>query len=105
MVPLPPTIETLTVPHTRPYFLWWTKVTVGELRELLRSSDLDERAYWMGAMLREANTRDVWFFVTPSEVRAMWPRLLRYLGRARERWAFLLGLPPPRWPPPEARCA
>jgi hypothetical protein len=105
MVPLPPTSTTLTLPQTRPYFLWWTRATVEDLRRFLRSPDLDERAYWMGALLREANTRDVWLFVTPAEVRALWPRLVRYLGRARERWAFLLELPPPCWPPPEARGA
>jgi hypothetical protein len=58
----------------------------------------------MGAILREANTRDVWVFVRPDEIRALWPRLLRHLGRARERWAWLLGLDP-TWPPPEARLA
>ena len=56
----------------------------------------------MGALLREANTRDVWLFVTPGAIRALWPRLVRYLGRTREQWAWLLGLPTPAWPPPEA---
>jgi hypothetical protein len=105
MLLLPATSDELTLPHTRPYFLWWTAATVADLRRSLESEDLDERAYWMGALLREANTRDVWLFVKPAEVRALWPRLLRHLGRARERWAFLLGLPPPAWPPPESRRA
>jgi hypothetical protein len=49
----------------------------------------------MAALLREANSRDVWLFVTPDEIRALWPRLIRYLGRSREMWAWLLKLPPP----------
>lgn len=73
-------------------------MTAGGLRRLLRSPAIDERAYWMGALLREANTRDVWAFVTPDEVRALWPRLLRHLGRSRAMWAYLLGLEP-AWPP------
>ena len=68
----------------------------------LASPDLEERAYWMGALLREANTRDVWLFVTANEIRSLWPRLVRYLGRARGMWAYLLGLPEPVWPPSEA---
>ena len=29
----------------------------------------------------------------------LWPLLIRYLGRSREMWAWLLKLPPPEWPP------
>lgn len=96
---LPPTTEALLDYTTRPYFLWWTAATVGQLKEHLASADPEERAYWMGALLREANTRDVWLFVTTDEIRALWPRLIRYLGRSRQMWAWLLKLPPPEWPP------
>lgn len=88
----------------RPYFLWWTDVTVGQLRRLVRSADIDERVYWMGALLREANTRDAWSFVSPREIRDVWPLLLRHLGRSRAMWGYLLGLDA-TWPPPEARRA
>ena len=68
---LPPTSPDLAIPDTRPYFLWWTDMTVRDLCRLLVSEDVEERAYWMGALLREANTRDVWLFVQPSDVRAV----------------------------------
>lgn len=100
---LPPTSADLAQDATRPYFLWWTDVTVGRLRELLRSPDVEERAYWLGALLREANSRDVWFFTTPDVVRAEWPRLIRHLGRSKARWAWLLDLPDLPWPPDESR--
>src|SRR4051794_33200060 len=96
---LPLTTETLLDDSERPYFLWWTETTVGQLKEHLRSPDPEERAYWMGALLREANSRDVWLFVTTDEIRALWPRLIRYLGRSRQMWAWLLDFPPPEWPP------
>lgn len=99
---LPPTTPELSDPSARPYFLWWTDATAGDLRRHLDSPEPEIRAYWMGALLREANTRDVWLFVTPGDIRALWPRLVRYLGRTREQWAWLLGLPTPSWPPPEA---
>ena len=99
---LPPTSPDLLIPTTRPYFLWWVDATVADLRAHLASADLDERAYWMGALLREANSRDVWLFVTPDDVRALWPNLLRHLGRTRAQWAWMLQLPDLPWPPPAA---
>jgi hypothetical protein len=96
---LPPTTVSLLDDGARPYFLWWTSVTVAQLKEHLASPDLEERAYWMGALLREANTRDVWLFVDAGEIRALWPLLIRYLGRSRSMWAWLLELPMPEWPP------
>lgn len=99
---LPPTSDALRDDAHRPYFLWWTDATVADLRRHLQSNDLAERAYWMAALLREANTRDVWLYVTRSDVAALWPQLTRYLGRSRERWAWLLDLPLLPWPPPEA---
>lgn len=102
---LPPTSNDLLRDDARPYFLWWTDCTVGDLRERLRDPDPGRRAYWVGALLREANSRDVWLFTTPGEVRALWPHLLRHLAHTRDRWAWLLGLEPPSWPPLEARGA
>lgn len=96
---LPPTSEALRDDRTRPYFLWWTEATIGNLKTHLASADPDERGYWMGALLREANTRDVWLFVAPADIRANWDHIVRYLGRSRDMWAYLLGLPAPVWPP------
>lgn len=99
---LPPTTPELSNPSHRPYFLWWTEATVGDLRRYLASEDVPTRAYWMGALLREANSRDVWLFVSRSDIEALWPQLVRHLGKTRERWAWLLDLPNLPWPPPEA---
>jgi hypothetical protein len=87
---LAPTSTEILRDDTRPYFLWWTNATVADLRRHLASDDPVERAYWMGALLREANTRDVWPFVTPSTVRRDWTHVRRHLGRTREMWAWLL---------------
>jgi len=100
---LPPTMPELLQPEARPYFVWSSEMTVAEFHAVLRSPDLDLRAYWMATLLREANTRDVWLFVQPEEIRLLWPKLIRHLGRTRSRWAFLLGLPAPQWPPVHAQ--
>jgi hypothetical protein len=102
---LPPTTPDLLVDDARPYFLWWTDCTVAELRRHLTDPDLTRRGYWLGALLREANTRDVWLFTTPSEARNLWPHVVRHLGNSREMWAWLLDVPDATWPPPEARGA
>jgi len=102
---LPPTSPDLFRDDTRPYFLWWTDVTVSQFRASLRDPDPAVRAYWMGALLREANSRDVWLFVTPDQVRAAWPDLIRHLGRSRPMWAWLLGMSPESWPPGPPRGA
>ncbi len=68
---LGPTHREVLDPHARPYFLWWADVTVDEFRARLSEGRDEDRAYWMGALLREANTRDVWCFVTPAQVGAL----------------------------------
>jgi hypothetical protein len=89
---LPPTTSALLDEGTRPYFLWWTTCTVQELRRHLHDPSVLTVAYWLGALLREANTRDVWLFTSPDQIKALWPHLRRYLGRSRARWAWLLDI-------------
>jgi hypothetical protein len=98
---LPPTTESLLDDTARPYFLWWTDTTVGQLKEHLAASNPEERAYSLldRALLREANSSDVWLFVTSDDIRALWPHLILNLVRSRQMWAWLLQLPPPEWPP------
>ena len=76
--------------QSRPYFLWWTDLTVDEFQRRLEDPDPLRRGYWLGALLREAHTRDVWAFTTPAKIRALWPHLVRHLGRSRAMWAWLL---------------
>jgi hypothetical protein len=90
--------------RSRPEFLWWTDLTTNELVRRLEDPDPECRAYWLGALLREAHTRDVWALTTPEAVRSQWPLLVRHLGRTRAMWAWLLKIerdsPEGRpWPP------
>lgn len=66
----------------------------GRLRNKLREGDPSERAYWLGALLREGNTRDVCLFTSVAEIKALWPEVQRHLGRSRAMWEFLLDLTP-----------
>ena len=92
---LPPTSPELVLDETRPYFLWWVDATVGDLRHHLKNGTDQERAYWLGALLREANSRDVWLYTSPAEIRQLWPAVWRHLGKSREMWCYLLELQAP----------
>ena len=95
---LPPTSTDLADDATRPYFLWWLDATVADLRAALAGSDPQMRGYYLGALLREANSRDVWLFTTADAIRRDWVNVLPYLGRSRKMWGWLLGMPA-EWPP------
>ena len=89
---------------SRPYFLWWTDLSEAAFSQRLNDPDIAVRAYWLGALLREANTRDVWPYTTPETIRALWPHVVRHLGRTRAMWAWLLRIDPEdqAWPPSTA---
>lgn len=80
------------VETTRPYFLWSgnDRLTETELRSRVRSADLRERALWIGRVMREAKSDDVWKYVTIEEVLRDWSEIRRHLGRSRPFWEFLL---------------
>jgi hypothetical protein len=74
----------------RPYFLWDVPVTETGLRERLRDPDPRIRAQWQGVVLREACYRDVWKYLSLSELVRDWSFLERHLGRRRRFWSWLL---------------
>lgn len=86
--PTPP--HRLVDEEGRPYFLWDMDVTLDAFRERLRTGDPDTRAWLLGKLLREAKPDDVFEFTTLAEIRVLWPRLERHLGRTREFWTWLM---------------
>jgi hypothetical protein len=81
--------ERLTDAQSRPYFLWDCGLTLDQFRKGLGDPDPDVRAYLVGKLMRQAKPDDVFLFVRPREIRELWPRLTRYLGRTREFWSWL----------------
>jgi hypothetical protein len=73
----------------RPYFLWDCDMTLAEFQEGLRNPDPDVRAYLVGKLMRQAKPDDVFSFVSRREIRELWPRIERYLGRSRSFWTWL----------------
>jgi hypothetical protein len=85
----------------RPYFLWDTPMSAGELRRRLAEAPEEERLMWMGRILREARYQDVWAFISLGDLLPRWECLRTRLGRKTAFWEFLLrkwrehGLIPP----------
>ena len=78
-------------PDARPYFLWDERdATVASFRRALAEAGEDEKARLLGKLMREARDEDVWQFTTVAEVRALLPKIDRYLGRRRAFWRYLL---------------
>lgn len=66
-------------------------LTLQAFRERLVDPDPEVRAYYLGKMMRQAKPDDVFSFVTLREITALFPLVLRYLGRTREFWTWVLG--------------
>lgn len=74
----------------RPYFLWDVDMSLAEFERRLREGEAAERAYLIGKVMRQAKPDDALQFVTPQQIATSWPSLVRYLGRSREFWIWLL---------------
>ncbi|MBM4059619.1 MAG: hypothetical protein FJ265_00770 [Planctomycetes bacterium] len=88
LYPTPP--ERLVDQAGRPYFLWDSDLTLADFVRRLAESPPDGRAYLVGKLMRQARPDDVFTFVGVDEIVALWPRLLRYLGKQRPFWSWLL---------------
>jgi hypothetical protein len=86
--PTPPSL--LVDQQGRPYFLWDLDMTLETFREKLRNPDPEVRAYIVGKLMRQAKPDDVFTFATEEQIRELWPRLERYLGKRRAFWTWLL---------------
>ena len=86
---LPPTSPHLLDPQAIPYFLWDTRQTVAELRQILSGPAGQQRDEMLVRLLREANSRDVWIFSNWEQIDEAWPRIVHRLGRARPVWKML----------------
>lgn len=84
--------ELLVDAKGRPYFLWDTELTLAEFERQLRTDDVETKVYLVGKLMRQAKPDDVFTFVTEAEIRALWDRLLPYLGRTRPFWEWLLSV-------------
>jgi hypothetical protein len=88
LAPTPP--ERMVDAKGRPYFLWDEDITLDMFRARLADPDVEVRAYYLGKLMRQAKPDDVFTFVTLREVRELFPLVVRYLGRTREFWTWVL---------------
>jgi hypothetical protein len=77
-------------PQGRPYFLWDMDLTLVDFRRQLATGSRTVRSWLIGKLMRQAKPDDVLQFVTRSQIQDLWPDLVRYLGKTREFWAWLM---------------
>jgi len=88
LAPTPP--ERLVDAKGRPYFLWDEDLTLDAFRGRLADPDPEVRAYYLGKLMRQAKPDDVFTFASLREIRELFPMLVRYLGRTRAFWTWVL---------------
>ena len=86
LYPTPP--DKLVDAAGRPYFLWDSDMTLAEFEQRLRDEPRAGRAYLVGKLMRQAKPDDVFTFVTVDDIVALWPDLLRYLGKQEPFWRW-----------------
>jgi hypothetical protein len=74
----------------RPYFLWDCNVTLAALRDHLASPDDERKAYWLAKIMRQAKPDDAIVIAGIAEMRRLWSRIERTLGKQRDFWAWYL---------------
>jgi hypothetical protein len=86
--PTPP--DRLVDAKNRPIFLWDCDLTLDELKARLTDPDEEIAAYWLGTIMRQARPDDALTLASSAQMRALWPKLERYLGKERAFWAWFL---------------
>jgi len=88
LAPTPP--ERIVDAKGRPYFLWDEDLTLDAFRGRLADPDPEVRAYYLGKLMRQAKPDDVFTFASLREIRELFPFVVRYLGRTRAFWTWVL---------------
>ena len=80
----------------RPYFLWDYDVDEDEFRRIIREGTDVQKAWATSRLINHAKWSDIWKYVTPTQVEALFPKLSFWPKQTREVWEYALA----RW-----RCA
>ena len=72
-----------------PYFCWDRNLTEKDIKNQLQTFTGKKREQLVAWILREASFRDVWNYITPSEVAEMLPQLQNSLGRWKDFWNYI----------------
>lgn len=73
-----------------PSFLWNEETTVRQLKAILDDPLNPLRALYTARVMREGRVADLWAFLSPRDVAALWPRVEPHLGKRRQFWRYLI---------------
>jgi len=86
----PTPMERMVDERGRPYFLPGLNMTLEQFQKALADPNPQARAVFLAELLRNARPDDVFFLVSPRELRAMWSLVEGYLGSREDFWSWLL---------------
>jgi len=72
-----------------PYFMWDERLTCAELKHQLRTAPMPRRIDLMAKIMRDANDRDVWDYMTPGDLATFGAEIFPRLGWHKGFWVFL----------------
>lgn len=76
--------------ETVPVFCWDRDWTSAVIREKLQNSSPAQWLQLAGWIMREAPFRDVWVFLSPSQVQDRLSELQPFLGRKKDFWNYII---------------
>lgn len=74
----------------RPYFLWDYDLNNGQVRAILRSADVLEKAWLVSRILQYARWDDIWRYLTLADIRQVFDHLRFRRPQDKELWAYAL---------------
>lgn len=76
--------------NARPYFFWDYEITNEQIRQILQSGTLSEKAWVISRILQYAKWEDIWRYLTVNDIRQNFANL--HFRRAQDRalWAYAL---------------
>ncbi len=76
---------------TIPNFCWDRKLTEKQIWQKLQSLKGLKKNHFLAWIMREAEFKDVWKYVSPQQVWSQFSELKIFLGRRKKFWEFILG--------------
>lgn len=88
----PTPLERMVDSRGKPYFLpdLPDDMTLDKFRKALADPNLKARAVCLVCLLRNARPDDVFFLVSPGQLREMWSLVEGHLGRRERFWCWLM---------------
>ncbi|MEM7535182.1 MAG: hypothetical protein AAF639_23600 [Chloroflexota bacterium] len=74
----------------RPYFFWDYDMTNEQINQIIQNGSLREKAWVINRILQYAKWEDIWFYLTPNDIRQVFEHLRFRRIQDRVLWSYAL---------------